>query len=54
MGDSSRPFRNGDQLKSKEKWEFQRILYWHNAECDDFMVQRITETTSKRMNEDEE
>lgn len=28
-------------------------VVWHNAECTDFMVQRITEAISKRMNEEE-
>lgn len=40
-------------LEIEEKMGIPAYVVWHNADCMDFMVLRITETTPKRMNEEE-
>jgi hypothetical protein len=40
-------------LEIERKMGIPAYIVWHNAECNDFMVQRISETTPKRMSEEE-
>jgi len=37
----------------EERMSIPSYIVWHNEDCTDFLVLRITETTPKRMNEEE-
>jgi len=40
-------------LEIERKMGIPAYIVWHNKDCNDFLVLRITETTPKRMNEEE-
>jgi len=40
-------------LEIQEKMDIPSYIVWHNAECTDFLVLRISETKPKRMNQNE-
>ena len=40
-------------LEIEKKMGIPAYIVWHNADCNDFLVMRITETTSQRMDEEE-
>jgi hypothetical protein len=40
-------------LEIEEKMKIPAFAVWHNAECSDFFVMRVSEKTHKRMNEQE-
>lgn len=40
-------------LEIEKKMRIPAYVVWHNEDCNDFLVLRITEITPKRMNEEE-
>lgn len=40
-------------IEIEKKMGIPAYIVWHNKDCDDFLVLRVTETTPKRMNEKE-
>lgn len=55
-GDKTHPLWKSKRslcLEIEKKMGIPAYVVWHNKECKDFLVLRITETTPKRMNEKE-